>query len=636
MEKTLPAPLLCCLILLLLCGTVAVSAAADIVTAVPTTELHPAMHMNRTTMQQWNDDYYAAAPVQINQTARTRALQSTGSRSVLASLPYTPTERDQGHVNNCWVWSSTGVLEVAHTRQSSVKNRLSVQYFDSNFNGGSGPNWAGDHGGTFKSFVDFYNGLRMVVPWSNTNANYQDGRVWCLENQRAWVPAGSIQTNPHYDLSSISLGRIDTEWTSQRMAIANIKSVIDRGQAVDMAFWLPDGAAWTDFNNFWRNNGETAVWNPSKYSGLATTGHCVVCVGYDDTDPNNRYWILLNSWGTANGRRPHGTFRMKMDLDYGKTYGTPWGESALNTQWMTIDVTFKDEPLIADFSLSPAAGAAPLLVGYGDTSTGAPTSWSWNFGNGKTSTEQDPFMNIYQYEGAYPVTLTIRDAAGRTSTKTRTIMVSGPSSLGDAVDAPMLPWPKELADFTPWSVDRTISHDGQDSARSADLWGNWASSSRLSTTVTGPATVSFWWKVSSETNYDFLRFSIDGIESSRISGEKGWTQKQVSIGSGTHTLAWVYEKDGAYADGSNAGWLDQVTVTYPVRPISPSVLAPRDLNNDGRYDDVNGNGRKDFADVVLYFNQMTWIAANEPLSAFDYNGNGRIDFADVTWLFNNL
>ena len=42
------------------------------------------------------------------------------------------------------------------------------------------------------------------------------------------------------------------------------------------------------------------------------------------------------------------------------------------------------------------------------------------------------------------------------------------------------------------------------------------------------------------------------------------------------------------------------------------------------------------ADVVLYFNQMTWIAANEPVAAFDYNGNGRIDYADVTWLFNNL
>ena len=64
--------------------------------------------------------------------------------------------------------------------------------------------------------------------------------------------------------------------------------------------------------------------------------------------------------------------------------------------------------------------------------------------------------------------------------------------------------------------------------------------------------------------------------------------------------------------------------------------APGDTNGDGLCEDLNGNGRKDFADVVLYFNQMSWIAANEPVLRFDFNNNGRIDFADVVWLFNSL
>src|SRR5665647_1577736 len=68
-------------------------------------------------------------------------------------------------------------------------------------------------------------------------------------------------------------------------------------------------------------------------------------------------------------------------------------------------------------------------------------------------------------------------------------------------------------------------------------------------------------------------------------------------------------------------------------PVPTSELSPTDLNGDGVYEDVNGNMRYDFADVVLYFNQMGWIAANEPIAAFDYNGNGRIDFADVVLLF---
>ncbi len=76
--------------------------------------------------------------------------------------------------------------------------------------------------------------------------------------------------------------------------------------------------------------------------------------------------------------------------------------------------------------------------------------------------------------------------------------------------------------------------------------------------------------------------------------------------------------------------------TAPVVQVPGGADVPTDTDGDGLYDDVNGNSRKDFADVVLFFNQMTWISANEPVSLFDYNGNGRIDFADVVWLFNHL
>jgi PKD repeat protein len=63
---------------------------------------------------------------------------------------------------------------------------------------------------------------------------------------------------------------------------------------------------------------------------------------------------------------------------------------------------------------------------------------------------------------------------------------------------------------------------------------------------------------------------------------------------------------------------------------------PTDPDSDGLYEDLNGNGRKDFNDVVLMFNQMQWIAANEPLGTFDFNGNGRIDFNDIVKLFGEI
>ena len=56
----------------------------------------------------------------------------------------------------------------------------------------------------------------------------------------------------------------------------------------------------------------------------------------------------------------------------------------------------------------------------------------------------------------------------------------------------------------------------------------------------------------------------------------------------------------------------------------------------GIYEDLNANSRKDFNDVVIMFNQMQWIAAHEPISAFDFNGNGRIDFNDIVKLFGEI
>ena len=80
------------------------------------------------------------------------------------------------------------------------------------------------------------------------------------------------------------------------------------------------------------------------------------------------------------------------------------------------------------------------------------------------------------------------------------------------------------------------------------------------------------------------------------------------------------------------------TTLGPEMPITlPGFsLPPTDPNFDGIFEDVNGNQRRDFADVVALFNQLDWVTANEPVARFDFNHNTRIDFADVVTLFNTI
>jgi PKD repeat protein len=343
----------------------------------------------------------------------------TGSVSLLSHLPYPPGERDQGGVATCWVWAGTAVLEIAHSVQDGVRDPLSVQFVDSNFNGGAGPAWAGS-AGTVSDFAAFHGSTGFTVPRSNANADYQDAAHagWCNENRRAWVAASSIETTPHYPITNITVREVPTTGSPVE-TIARIKALLDQGRAVHLTWRnLVDIAV---FQSFWNNEGDEAVYDPVTWLRGATVNgvsHQMCVVGYDDTDPANRYWLVLNSWGTANGRRPNGTFRMSMDLDYTSGAAT----------WTTLDVTFGPISTAAT-----GAGPEPAMAG-----------------------------------------------------------------------------------------------------------------------VPGGAGV------------------------------------------------------------------------------------PTDTDPDSVRDDVDGNGRLEAADAVLFFNRVSWLAANEPVARFDYNGNGRIDFADVVRLFNHL
>jgi beta propeller repeat protein len=158
-------------------------------------------------------------------------------------------------------------------------------------------------------------------------------------------------------------------------------------------------------------------------------------------------------------------------------------------------------------------------------------------------------------------------------------------------------------------------------------------------TVNAAGLVPNTWNIAASTGPNVVGGLSIGGNYWALPGGQGFSETHADVdGDGFCDEAYTIN-DGVEIGGEPN--IDHLPLSRPGAVSSPTPVpggagSPHDLDINGKYEDVNGNGRADFADVVLYFNQMSWIAANEPVAMFDYNGNGRIDFADVVWLFNNL
>lgn len=108
----------------------------------------------------------------------------------------------------------------------------------------------------------------------------------------------------------------------------------------------------------------------------------------------------------------------------------------------------------AAFNFSPAAPVTGENVSFVDASSGAPTSWAWNFGDGTTSTQQNP-SHAYANSGTYTVALSAKNAATQ-STVTRTVVVTARQAYRSLVPvtaqtagANGTSWRTELSIFNP-------------------------------------------------------------------------------------------------------------------------------------------------------------------------------------------
>jgi parallel beta-helix repeat protein len=288
----------------------------------------------------------------------------------------------------------------------------------------------------------------------------------------------------------------------------------------------------------------------------------------------------------------------------------------------------------AVFIADVTSGTAPLTVEFTDQSAGLIDSYAWDFENDGTvdSTAQSPSYT-YSTVGTYTVKLTVTNTAGSDSeVKTGYIGVSSPSSRTALLIQPEAP--------------------------SVILGGTRTVNIMLSEAADGLAGYNITITLADGTKAEIIGASFPGWASvhqqGEVPGDLIWLKgldlnKQVEAGAMEVVLATITirgDEIGTTAITAKANMMDDddgTTIDPAAAESSLSVIrqvpqlpgypAPTDPNSDGMYEDLNGNGRMDFNDVVLFFNSMEWISDQDGFGYFDFNRNGRIDFDDVVRLF---
>ena len=229
----------------------------------------------------------------------------------------------------------------------------------------------------------------------------------------------------------------------------------------------------------------------------------------------------------------------------------PSGQGFFLTRWL------RDLPVITAQPQSQILMEGSVLA-LSVTATGTgPISVQWQFNGtnlpGATQTTL-LYTNITTARsGTYQAIVSNEEGSVSSDTAQVTVL-----TLAEAADSIGLSW--TTGGNTPWINQTNASFDGVDALRSGMITNS--QQSWLETRVVGPARVSFYWKISSENGYDFLRFSINGVEVTNTSGKVEWKLLSFLLPAGTNTLRWLYMKDESESVGQDAGWVDAVNVVY--------------------------------------------------------------------------
>ncbi|MBN1974439.1 MAG: hypothetical protein JW787_12430, partial [Sedimentisphaerales bacterium] len=136
--------------------------------------------------------------------------------------------------------------------------------------------------------------------------------------------------------------------------------------------------------------------------------------------------------------------------------------------------------------------------------------------------------------------------------------IDNPDDYFEGFESCQIQEPMITSKNTPWVIDEN-SYTHNYCIKSGDIEDGQSSALQVTVfSLTG--NISFWMKVSCESEFDNLIFYIDGIEIARWSGWYDWKEVNFRTSIGAHSYKWIYKKDDSVSQGQDAAFLDNINI----------------------------------------------------------------------------
>ena len=152
----------------------------------------------------------------------------------------------------------------------------------------------------------------------------------------------------------------------------------------------------------------------------------------------------------------------------------------------------------------------------------------------------------------------------------------------------------------PWTFDTNAPYEGNYCVKSGAISHSQETLLTLTYEVGAADSIAFYYKVSSENNYDKMYFYIDNQEKNNWSGNVAWTRAQYAVAAGNHTFTWKYKKDSSVSSGSDCCWID-----FVILPADRSLTVSAGLDIETCPEAVQLNG------YVSNETSMEWTTAGD-------------------------